>query len=131
MENKRYGDWIHEGYGLTHCSECGLEFNERDIVPECPACGACMEPDPESIEPDPKLTEIEEPIDEEPMNRQETLDYISEHFSCSGETMRLIDNILKYVENLNVHKAIKSDLLLALLYGTIGLTYDEIRRISL
>lgn len=131
MENKRYGDWIYEGYGFTHCSECGLELKDREASPSCPACGACMEPDPELIEPDPEWTEIEEPKNEDPMNRQETLDYIREHFSCSGEAMRLIDNILKYVESLNVHKAIKSDLLLALLYGTIGLTYDEISRISL
>lgn len=131
MENKRYGDWIHEGYGLTHCSECGLEIKNRDIAPQCPACGACMEPDPELMEPDSEWTEIEEPNDECLMNRQETLDYIRKHFSCSNEAMRLIDNILAYVEAQGVCDAEQFVMLQALLDGSIGLSNDEIRRISL
>lgn len=42
------GQWIEDGRGHCHCSECGYEVNHPiRITPFCPGCGANMEPDPE------------------------------------------------------------------------------------
>ena len=43
-----HGQWIEDGRGYCHCSECGYEVNHPiRITTFCPGCGANMEPDPE------------------------------------------------------------------------------------
>lgn len=127
MENQKQGECIYDSNGIPHCSECGLTLEDRGISPFCPECGACMEPDPDWEEG----TEEDAPKQSEKMNRQETMVYIQEHFSCSGEALRLIDNILSFVETQGVDGEEQFFLLRALLDDAIGLTSDEIRKISL
>lgn len=123
---KKQGEWIYDGNGIPHCSECGLTLENRGVTHYCPECGACMEPDPDWEEG----TEEDAPQSEK-MNRKETMAYIQEHFSCSGEALRLIDNILSFVETQGVDEEEQFFLLRALLDGAIGLTSDEIGKISL
>lgn len=66
----------------------------------------------------------------EKMNRKETMAYIQEQFSCSGDALRLLDNILSYVETQEINKEEQFLLLHTLLDGTIGLSSDEIKRIE-
>lgn len=126
MENQKQGEWIYDSNGIPHCSECGFMLEDRGISPYCPECGACMEPDPDWEEG----TRKDAPQSEK-MNRKETMAYIQEHFSCSGEALRLIDNILSFVETQGVDGEEQFFLLRALLDGAIGLTSDEIRKIFL
>lgn len=65
------------------------------------------------------------------MSRTEFLEYVNEHFNVSGESTRLIDNILHYVELQGVEKTEQQALLHCLLDGSIGLTDEEIAMISL
>lgn len=64
------------------------------------------------------------------MNRQEFLDFVSRNFYIGGDAMRLIDNILVYAEK-DVSPDDRKAFLTAMLDGTIGLTDEEIRQISL
>lgn len=123
---RKQGEWIYDGNVIPHCSECGMTLEDRCITPYCPECGAYMEPDPDWEEG----TEEDAPKPEK-MNRKETMAYIQKHFSCSGEALRLIDNILSFVETQGVDEEEQFFLLRALLDGAIGLTSDEIRKISL
>ena len=118
MGIKTYGNWIYDANGNPHCSECGMEPRENGISPYCPECGANMEPDLEE-EKNPNI------------NQQEALEYIRSHFSCSGEAMRLIDNILAFVAIQGCDTEEKTRLLHALLDGAIGLTSDEIGQIAI
>ena len=65
------------------------------------------------------------------MNRKEFVKYVEENFDISGEAKRLIDNILYYVELQGVEKDKQYSILSCMLYGTIGLSDSEIKKISL
>ncbi len=65
------------------------------------------------------------------MNRQETLEYIEDNFTISGEVKRLIDNILYFVRMQGGSENEQYSMLCFLLDGTIGLTDSEIRQIRL
>jgi hypothetical protein len=64
------------------------------------------------------------------MNRTEFLEFVSRNFYIGGEAMRLINNILVYAEQ-NVAPDDQQAFLNAMLVGTIGLTDEEIKQISL
>lgn len=65
------------------------------------------------------------------MNREEFIQYIEKNFDVSGSTVRLISNILYYVEVQGVDEDEQHDLLSFMLDGTIGLLDSEIRQICL
>lgn len=65
------------------------------------------------------------------MNRKEFMEYIEENFDISGEAKRLINNILYYVELQGVGADEQYIMLCRMLNGTIGLSDDEIKEISL
>lgn len=64
------------------------------------------------------------------MNREEFLEFVSKNFNIGGAAMRLIDNILQYAErivDLDERRGFLNDTLM----GTIGLTEEEVAKISL
>lgn len=65
------------------------------------------------------------------MNREEFIQYIEKNFDVSGSTVRLIINILSYVEVQGVDEDEQHDMLSFMLDGTIGLSDSEIRQICL
>lgn len=65
------------------------------------------------------------------MNRKEFMEYIEENFDVSVEGKRLIDNILYYVELQGVGEDEQYMMLSCMLGETIGLSDDEIKKISL
>ena len=65
------------------------------------------------------------------MNREEFMEYIRENFNISGEAKRLINNILYYVELQGVEEDEQYIMLCRMLDGTIGLSDNEIKEISL
>ena len=65
------------------------------------------------------------------MNRQEFMEYIEENFDITGAVKRLIDNILYYVELQGVDEDEQYMMLSCMLDGTIGLSDNEIKKISL
>lgn len=65
------------------------------------------------------------------MNREEFFNYILENYDISGETARLINNILQFIE-LNYHEEeMQYSALCDLLDGTIGLSDQEIRKVCM
>lgn len=44
VTDRKEGEWIEDEYGYTHCSECGMEWDEPEHPPTkfCPECGALM-----------------------------------------------------------------------------------------
>lgn len=62
------------------------------------------------------------------MSREEFYSYILNNFSISGEAMRLIDNILCFVEKSYMEQCEQYATLCDLL-GGIGLTDDELRKV--
>ena len=65
------------------------------------------------------------------MNREEFMAYIEENFNISVEAKRLINNILYYVELQGVTEDEQYAMLSCMLDGTIGLSDNEIKKISL
>lgn len=65
------------------------------------------------------------------MNRKEFMEYIEKEFDISGEAKRLINNILYYVELQGVEEDEQYMMLSCMLDGTIGLSDNEIKKISL
>lgn len=65
------------------------------------------------------------------MNREEFLDYIRENFDINGETFRLINNVLLFVESRYVDENEQYNVLCELLDGTIGLEDSEIKMVYL
>ena len=65
------------------------------------------------------------------MDKYRFLQYVEENFSISGEAMRLIDNILTYVENNFYDENEQYGILMQLLDGTIGLSDSDIKQIAL
>lgn len=63
------------------------------------------------------------------MTSVESLSYILDHFSVSGEAGRLLDNILRYAEGIEDEER-RYQVLKDLLDGTIGLTDEEIRQFA-
>jgi hypothetical protein len=63
------------------------------------------------------------------MKIKEFMDYVRENFIVSAEAERLIENALRYAGIEAPEK--QHDILCFLLDGTIGLTEEEISRISL
>lgn len=64
------------------------------------------------------------------MDREAFLEYVCKNFNIGGDAMRLIDNILQYAErivDLDERRGFLNDTLM----GTIGLTEEEIAKISL
>ena len=65
------------------------------------------------------------------MNRRQFLDYINENFDISGETARLIDNILCYIESQGMTENEQYLTLCELLDGAIGLSDSELKKVCL
>lgn len=65
------------------------------------------------------------------MNKSEFLSYIEENFDITGESYRLISNVLDFVENRAMDEDEQYNMLCELLDGTIGLSDAEIRRVCL
>ena len=65
------------------------------------------------------------------MNREEFIQYIERNLNVSGSTVRLISNILYYVEVQGVDEDEQHDMLSFMLDGTIGLLDSEIGQICL
>ena len=65
------------------------------------------------------------------MDRKQFLEFVSENFNVSGESIRLINNILSYVEDNIFEENEQYNALCSLLDGTIGLTDNEIKKIIL
>ena len=63
------------------------------------------------------------------MNREQFYQYILDNFSISGETGRLINNILHFVEENYTDENEQYKALCDLLDGTIGLSDAEIRKV--
>lgn len=63
------------------------------------------------------------------MNREQFFNYILENFNISSETKRLIDNILRYVEETYTEECEQYNALCNLLDGTIGLTDGELKQV--
>lgn len=67
-------------------------------------------------------------LTENRMDKADYVQYIADHFSLSGSSMRLINNILDYVETLD--DDFRQGALHDLLSGTIGLTENELRMVK-
>lgn len=63
------------------------------------------------------------------MNREQFYNYILENFNISGETGRLINNILQLVEENYTDENEQYSVLCSLLDGAIGLTDNEIKQV--
>lgn len=65
------------------------------------------------------------------MNKSEFLLYIEENFNITGESYRLISNILDFVSNNATNENGQYNMLCNLLDGTIGLSDMELRKVYL
>lgn len=65
------------------------------------------------------------------MNKSEFLLYIEENFNITGESYRLISNILDFVSNNATNENERYNMLCNLLDGTIGLSDMELRKVYL
>lgn len=65
------------------------------------------------------------------MNKSEFLLYIEENFNITGESCRLISNILDFVSNNATNENEQYNMLCNLLDGTIGLSDMELRKVYL
>lgn len=65
------------------------------------------------------------------MNKTEFLLYIEENFNITGESYRLISNILDFVSNNATNENEQYNMLCNLLDGTIGLSDMELRKVYL
>lgn len=65
------------------------------------------------------------------MNKSEFLLYIEENFNITGESYRLISNILDFVSNNATNENEQYNMLYNLLDGTIGLLDMELRKVYL
>ena len=65
------------------------------------------------------------------MDRQEFMEYIRENFNVDVTTLRIIDNILCFVESNYPEENEQYNVLCSLLDGTIGLTSNEIKKVYL
>lgn len=65
------------------------------------------------------------------MNKSEFLLYIEENFNITGESYRLISNILDFVSNNATNENEQDNMLCNLLDGTIGLSDMELRKVYL
>ena len=65
------------------------------------------------------------------MNKSEFLLYIEENFNITGESYRLITNILDFVSNNATNENEQYNMLCNLLDGTIGLSDMELRKVYL
>jgi hypothetical protein len=63
------------------------------------------------------------------MNREKAMNYIQDNFSISGETGRLIQNILNFADGLTDYET-RYEFLSYVFYNTIGLTDEEIKMIA-
>lgn len=64
------------------------------------------------------------------MNREQFFNYIVDNFDISGEAQRLIDNILRYIEQTATDETEQYNMAVTLLDGTIGLTDNELKKIA-
>ena len=67
----------------------------------------------------------------ERMDKGEFLAYVQENFDISGATIRLIDNIIRYISTQNADAGGKYLLAHTLLDNTIGLTDEELHLLRL
>lgn len=67
----------------------------------------------------------------ERMDKSEFLAYVQENFDISGATIRLIDNIIRYISTQNTDEGGKYRMAHTLLDNTIGLTDDELHLLRL
>lgn len=65
------------------------------------------------------------------MNKSEFLLYIEENFNITGESYRLISNILDFVSNNATNENEHYNMLYNFLDGTIGLSDMELRKVYL
>lgn len=65
------------------------------------------------------------------MNKSEFLLYIEENFNITGESYRLISNILDFVSNNATNENEQYSMLCNFLNGTIGLSDMELRKVYL
>lgn len=65
------------------------------------------------------------------MNKSEFLLYIEENFNITGESYRLISDILDFVSNNATNENEQYNMLCNLLDGTIGLSDMELRKVYL
>ncbi|MDO5397547.1 MAG: hypothetical protein Q4G33_06425 [bacterium] len=65
------------------------------------------------------------------MGRQQFFDYIQQNYDISGEAMRLVDNILYYIETIDLTPDEQYDALYSLLDGVIGLSEDELKNVRM
>ena len=65
------------------------------------------------------------------MDRSEFLAYLKDNFNISGEAIRLIDNIIRYISTQNTDAGGKYRMAHTLLDNTIGLTDDELHLLRL
>lgn len=65
------------------------------------------------------------------MGKEEFKEYVVENFNISGESHRLISNILEFVETRFCDEDEQYNALCDLLDGTIGLSDNEIKQINL
>lgn len=65
------------------------------------------------------------------MNKTEFYDYIISNFELSGESKRLISNILDYVEAYSTSQNESYYMLCELLDSTIGISHEEIKKACL
>lgn len=65
------------------------------------------------------------------MNKDQFIEYIEKNFDIDGAAVRLISNILDYVESNSKDTDDQYNMLCDLLDGTIGLSDAEIRKVCL
>lgn len=65
------------------------------------------------------------------MTREEFIQYTMYNFEVSGGFIRLLDNVLQFVESMGMEEDDAHRLLCTLLEGTIGYSENEIKQINL
>lgn len=65
------------------------------------------------------------------MTREEFVAYTKENFEVSGEFIRLLDNVLQFVEGMGMEEDDVHRFLCVLLNGTVGYSENEIKQINL
>jgi hypothetical protein len=65
------------------------------------------------------------------MTREEFIQYTTDNFEVSIEFIRLLDNVLQFVEGMGMEEDDAHRFLCALLDDTIGYSENEIKQINL
>ena len=100
-------------------------INDQPEIKTCPRCGTKLIKKESNMKPrnnKPESTKL---------SKQQFYDYIVDNFIVHSEALRLISNILDFVQQNYEDKESAQVALIDLLDGTIGLTSEEINAVEL